>query len=147
MRVRHYSVGGDENWYNPARNSSGNVIGCSSDGVSGTRVSEINAAVLTLNNSFTVDGYNCGDVQGFLTVNGALAQRWRGTVGQGVTVNGSGACVASSSGNGHGYCKSYNYDYTFKSQTPPHFLAPTAATWKIIRLRQTLPACACESTR
>lgn len=114
VRVRHYGVygrtGSCTNWTDP-----------------GTKVSNIEAAVLTLNRSFTVDAYGCGSHLGDLRVYGSLAQRWRGTVGTGSS----------------GYDKDYNYDYTLKSQSPPRFLAPTAAVWKIIRMRQQVPACAC----
>lgn len=129
VRVRHYRKSNSDKNY---ANASGT---CGSDTATPvqTPISTIQAAILTLNNSFTVDGYQCGSYLGNLNFTGALAQRWRGTVG-------TGGC-----GSGTGYCKNYAYDYTFKSQTPPHFLAPTAATWKIIRLRQTLPACNCAS--
>lgn len=137
VRIRHYpKSGSDRNYANSsgscARDGSGtNLPG---GGTTTTAVNNVQAAILTLNNSFTVDGYQCGGSLGNLNFTGALAQRWRGTVG-------TGGC-----GSGTGYCKNYAYDYTFKSQTPPHFLAPSAATWKIIRMRQVLPACACKST-
>lgn len=130
VRVRHYaSSSADRNY--------GSTCSYDSVGVGTTKVSNIQAAILALQHSFTVDGYGCGNNLGWLNVTGALAQRFRGTVGRGVSVSGS-SCTG-----GSGYCKNYAYDYTFKSQTPPHFLAPSAATWKIIRLRQTLPACNC----
>ena len=131
VRIRHYSqIGGNY------RNGSGGS--CTSDGVTGTRVSRIEAAVLTLNRSVTVDGYDCGSNLGYLTTVGAIAQRWRGIVGQGASSSGS------SCSGGTGYCKDYNYDYTLKSQAPPHFLSPSSAKWKIIRQRQVLPPCACK---
>lgn len=143
VRVRHYSNSGSNNYLN----ASGS---CRSDGVTGTDVSYIRAAILTLNKSFTVDAYVCGAklnnvsptpvaMRGQLTVDGAIAQRWRGGVGSGSS--GSGTCPVNT-----GYCKDYNYDYTLKSQTPPHFLSPLAASWKVIRQRRTLPACLCKST-
>jgi Tfp pilus assembly protein PilX len=133
VRVRHYAANSSDRNY-------GSSCSYDSVGVGTTKVSTIQAAVLALQHSFTVDGFSCGNNLGWLNFTGALAQRFRGTVGQGVSVSGS-SCTG-----GSGYCKNYVYDYTFKSQTPPHFLAPNAATWKIIRLRQTLPACDCTIT-
>jgi hypothetical protein len=130
VRVRHYpKVAGDKNYVNGYGGS------CTSDNTTATApITTIQSAILTLNRSFTVDGYQCGNQLGDLSFQGSLAQRWRGTVG-------TGGC-----GSGTGYCKDYSYDYTFKSQSPPHYLAPSAATWKVIRMRQTLPACPCGTT-
>ena len=47
----------------------------------------IDAAILSLLHSFMVDNYYCGDTIGTLTVNGVIAQKFRGAVGTG---NGSG---------------------------------------------------------
>ena len=46
----------------------------------------IDAAILSLQHSFIVDNYNCGARLGTLTVNGAIAQKYRGPVG---TVSGT----------------------------------------------------------
>ncbi len=132
VRVRHYR----KSTYDMTWAKNGTCSTSTSDVDTATPIvanqeRTIQAAILTLNNSFIVDGYGCGAKLGDLNVSGAIAQRWRGTVG-------TGSCSS-----GSGYCKNYSYDYTFKSQTPPHFLAPSAATWKIIRMRQTLPACRC----
>ena len=118
IRVRHFGVWGKND---------GSVNTCTNWTDPGTTVTNIEAAILTLQRSFTVDAYSCGSSLGDLRVYGSLAQRWRGTVGRGSS----------------GYAKDYNYDYTLKSQSPPRFLAPTAAVWKIIRMRQQVPACAC----
>jgi hypothetical protein len=137
VRVRHYAQSTSDKNYGACTGSGDSYY--DSAGVGTTPVRDIQAAILALQHSFTVDGYKCGTNLGNLNVTGALAQRFRGTVGSGVTYS-AGVCSG-----GHGYCKNYAYDYTFKSQTPPHFLAPSAATWKIIRLRQTLPSCKCTS--
>jgi hypothetical protein len=137
VRVRHYSQSStDKNFGN------GGSIPCNRDAAgSGTSpVRNVQAAILALQHSFTVDGYKCGSNLGWMNETGALAQRFRGAVGSGVGVSGT------SCSGGSGYCKNYAYDYTFKSQTPPHFLAPSAATWKIIRMRQTLPPCNCAAS-
>ena len=43
--------------------------------------STIDAAILALNHSFIVDNWYCGNPTGTLTVTGAIAQKFRGTVG------------------------------------------------------------------
>jgi hypothetical protein len=82
----------------------------------------IQAALLAVVHSFRVQNYNYGDdtwsggALGTITINGALAQRYRGVVG-----------VASTSG----YLKNYNYDQRLSYQSPPHFLTPVASAWRI----------------
>ena len=80
----------------------------------------IDAAMLAIQHSFIVDNYNCGNPMGTLTVNGAIAQKFRGAVG---THGGSG--VSS------GYSKNYVYDDRLKYQEPPHFLDPVETAWHI----------------
>jgi type II secretory pathway pseudopilin PulG len=80
---------------------------------------QIDAAILSLNGSFTVDNYDCGDSLGTLTVNGAIAQQHRGIVG--------------TSGGGTGYIKDYNYDDRLKYRSPPYFLDPVQASWRVLR--------------
>ena len=72
----------------------------------------INAAVLALTHAFMVDNYDCGDPLGSLTVTGALAQKFRGTVGTGSPT------IAS------GYYKSYTYDSS--AQVSPAAVLPAA---------------------
>jgi hypothetical protein len=81
----------------------------------------INAAILSVNHSFGVQNYSDGSPLGSLTVNGAIAQRYRGIVGQ---FNGSGNIV-------HGYAKNYVYDQRLKYLSPPKFLDPVAAAWGV----------------
>jgi Tfp pilus assembly protein PilX len=85
----------------------------------------IDAAILAIQHSFIVDNYNCGSPLGNLTVNGAIAQKYRGAVGQ----NGGGGIT-------HGYIKNYNYDDRLRYQEPPNFLDPVETAWHI--QRQTL---------
>ena len=84
----------------------------------------IDAAILALNHSFIVDNYNCGDPShtGALTINGAIAQNFRGTVG-----THSGPTVAS------GYIKNYTYDDRLHSQEPPYLFDIQDASWHIQR--------------
>lgn len=77
----------------------------------------IDAAILALQHSFTVDRYDCGANLGTLTVNGVIAQRFRGPVGRGSS----------------GYIKEYNYDDRLSLRQPPHFLDPVESAWRIQR--------------
>ena len=78
----------------------------------------INAAILSLAHSFRVQNWSAGAPLGTLTVNGAIAQRYRGAVG----TNSGGTVVA-------GYAKAYTYDNRLKYLSPPKFLDPIAAAW------------------
>ena len=78
----------------------------------------IYAAILSTDNSFVVDNYNCGSPLGNLDVVGAIAQKFRGIVG----------LVGSS-----GYVKEYVYDERLATDEPPYFLAPLKAGWRIVR--------------
>jgi type II secretory pathway pseudopilin PulG len=89
----------------------------------------VQAAILSVNHSFTVDNYACGAFEGTLTVKGAIAQYFRGTVGTGV--GGS---------NGTGYLKDYNYDDILKYRSPPYFLSPLATPWLVARTNEQVPA-------
>ena len=72
-----------------------------------------------MNHSFRVQNYQYGASDlGTITVNGAVAQRYRGTVG-----TGSGST---------GYFKNYTYDQRMKYQSPPFFLNPIDSAWQIV---------------
>ena len=86
----------------------------------------IDAAILSLMHSFTVDNYRCGAQQDELTVNGAIAQKYRGIVG---TLGSPGT----------GFKKDYNYDDRLRYRSPPYFLEPIAATWHVIRSHEQVP--------
>jgi len=86
----------------------------------------IDAAILALAHSFTVDNYYCGAQLGTLTVNGAIAQKFRGPVG----TTGSG---------GSGYLKNYVYDTRFQYRAPPHFLDPLKSAWRVKRYTEQNP--------
>jgi hypothetical protein len=89
----------------------------------------IDAAILTLLHSFTVDRYYCGNPIGKLTVNGLIAQKFRGAVGK----NSGGSVV-------HGYLKDYAYDPRLAYRSPPHFLDPVKSAWHIHRYTEQEPA-------
>jgi hypothetical protein len=80
---------------------------------------EIYAAILALNHSFIVDNYDCGAYLGKLNVYGAIAQLFRGPVGI--------------SGGSHGYAKEYEYDDRLTVESPPYFLNPVKAAWRVRR--------------
>jgi hypothetical protein len=83
----------------------------------------IDAAILALNHSFIVDNYNCGGSDGTLNVHGAIAQYFRGPVGQ---VNGTG-------GVANGYAKNYNYDDRLANILPPYLFDISDSGWHISR--------------
>ncbi len=88
----------------------------------------VQAALLSVQHSFRVQNYKYGEDNplGAITINGAIAQKYRGIVG---TVNTSG------------YGKNYNYDNRLKYQSPPHFLEPIAAAWQIVTWIEQKAAC------
>ena len=85
---------------------------------------DIDAAILAIKHSFIVDNYDCGTASdvGDLTVNGAIAQYYRGTVGTG---GGSGATT--------GYLKDYNYDDRFAVAQPPYLFDIASSSWHLDR--------------
>jgi Tfp pilus assembly protein PilX len=84
----------------------------------------IDAAILSLAHSFTVDNHDCGAKLGNLTVNGAIAQKYRGPVG---------------TTGGTGFTKDYNYDDRLRYRSPPYFLEPIAASWHVVRSNEQVP--------
>lgn len=117
VKLDHYTV--CEGWYNrdchEETRCTGNASGSLQDPV-------IDAALLAINHSFIVDNYNCGDDLGTLTVNGAIAQNFRGAVGTG-----------SSGSTSTGYAKSYTYDDRLRYNEPPNFVNPKDQSWVIGR--------------
>jgi Tfp pilus assembly protein PilE len=93
---------------------------CNSGTETGLGDVTIEGAILAINHSFIVDHYDCGSSLGTLTVKGAIAQKFRGTVG-----TGSGTT---------GYLKNYNYDDRLRFLTPPSFIKPEQSVdWTIGR--------------
>jgi Tfp pilus assembly protein PilX len=91
----------------------------------------IQAAILTLAHSFIVDNYSSGPKQGTINVDGAIAQRFRGPVG---TFDSDTGLLST------GYTKDYNYDQRLRYRSPPFFLDPISAAWRIIRGNEQVPA-------
>jgi hypothetical protein len=86
---------------------------------------KIDAAILALNHSFTVDRYGCGSHLGDLQVHGAIAQKHRGVVG----------IVGTT-----GFNKMYTYDDRLRFRTPPKFLDPVNTAWHVARQVEQSPA-------
>jgi Tfp pilus assembly protein PilX len=84
----------------------------------------IHAAILSVAHTFMVQNYDqaSGNPRGTLTVVGAIAQKYRGPVGQSNSQTG----VITS-----GYIKAYDYDDRFKNTAPPKFLSPVTTTYGI----------------
>jgi hypothetical protein len=80
----------------------------------------IQAAILSLQHSFIVQNYQYGAPLGSLSINGAIAQQYRGPVG-----TFSGGSIVT------GYAKAYLYDTRLKYLSPPHFLNPVQAAWQV----------------
>jgi len=74
--------------------------------------------MLAIQHSFIVDNFSCGGSLGNLTVNGAIAQYFRGAVG--------------TTGN-TGYLKNYTYDDRLKVLSPPYLFDISTADWQLSR--------------
>lgn len=83
---------------------------------------QLYAAVVSVTHSFWVQNYNKGNHNnlGDLNVVGAIAQKYRGTVG---TISGSTIVT--------GYAKNYVYDQRLQYLSPPKFLPPVDAAWAV----------------
>jgi Tfp pilus assembly protein PilX len=113
--------------FHPVNNWNGSGTDCDNNGGPGSI--QIDAAILALNHSFITDNWYCGNPLGTLTINGALAQKFRGTVG-----THSGGTVQS------GYSKDYNYNGTLRYREPPYFVNPTETAWRVVRQNEQIPA-------
>lgn len=91
----------------------------------------IDAAMLSLTHVFVVDHYFCGTPRGQLTVNGGIAQKFRGAVG---TFN------ASTGNPSTGFQKNYVYDRRLRNREPPFFLDPVQASWSVLKQTEQIPA-------
>lgn len=89
---------------------------------------EIDAAILSPAHTFTVQNYDIGPPRGVLTINGSIAQNYRGTV---ATTSGTSTAT--------GYSKNYGYDARFVTVTPPYYLKPTSASFKVSSYASTTP--------
>lgn len=109
-------VPGHSVWvYKPVNGSNVNMLPAAQ------AVTRIDAAILTISDSFIVQHYNAGARIGNLTVYGSLAQNFRGTVG---------------TNSPTGYLKDYQYDQRFAAGViqPTYFLQPTGAKWNYAKV-------------
>jgi hypothetical protein len=88
----------------------------------------VEAAILSVKHSFLADNWDCGKL-GTLTILGAIAQKYRGTV-----ATFSGSTLQS------GFLKDYWYDDRLKYRSPPYFLAPVDSAWDVVRSHEQVPA-------
>jgi hypothetical protein len=79
----------------------------------------IEAALLALNRSISVQNFNRGPSQDDLSVYGAMGQRFRGPVG-----------VSLAGGGRRGFLKDYEYDWRLRYLSPPHFIEPEQSPWE-----------------
>jgi Tfp pilus assembly protein PilX len=77
---------------------------------------QIHAAMLALGHSFIVQNYDEGAQLGTITVNGVIAQRWRGPVG---------------TSGGTGYLKNYGYDVRLAYASPPYVQDITETPYRV----------------
>jgi hypothetical protein len=84
----------------------------------------VSGAILSNQGTFTVQNYAYGGDRGTLTLNGSIAQRYRGAVGKG----------------SNGYLKGYGYDTSLGSYTPPFFPQPVITTYKVTSQIEVKPA-------
>lgn len=106
--------------YNPVHQNSSSSF--TALGTTGDR--KIDAAILSVAHTFQVQNYAWGD-RGELQVFGAIAQKFRGSVGT----------TAPS-----GYTKDYEYDTRFRYIAPPKFLTPTSTTYGVTQIASVPPA-------
>ena len=76
---------------------------------------QIDAAIASVKHTFQVQNYDLGGSKGTLTINGAIAQKFRGIVRSG----------------SNGYAKNYIYDDRFRYLAPPKFLSPVQTTYGV----------------
>lgn len=111
--------------YNPILKNSSGVYSYKT-----TNDIEIDAALLSVKHTVQVQNYDGGvkagggtylGNKGSLTIFGAIAQKFRGTV---ATSNGTSTPAT-------GYSKNYQYDTRFHNTAPPKFLTPVSTTYKV----------------
>jgi hypothetical protein len=90
--------------YHPV-NSGGSNLTDSRNPTSTFTNPQIHAAILALGHSFIVQNYDEGAQLGTITINGVIAQKWRGPVG---------------TSGGTGYLKGYGYDSRLQYASPPY---------------------------
>jgi hypothetical protein len=80
---------------------------------------QIHAAILAVGHSFMVQYWREGADLGTITLNGGIAQKWRGPLGTGGSTGGTG------------YSKDYNYDSRLQFNSPPHAMDLSQAGFRV----------------
>lgn len=80
-------------------------------------VNRIDAVIVSLRHSFTVENWGLQPHLGDLTVRGAIIQKYRGAVG------------VKSGTSTYGYSKDYQYDSRLQNMQPPFMPLPVATVW------------------
>jgi Tfp pilus assembly protein PilX len=120
-------AGGSVELYHPVKCNQTDGQGTCTDGTNITPLNNtgtfpqsptIQAAMLALNHSFTVQLYSLGSPFGTLNVYGSIGQLFRGAVG-----TNSNGVVAT------GYAKGYVYDTRLKFAPPPFYLNPVQSKY------------------
>lgn len=102
-------VGNDAVWvWNPVNSSNKTII-------PGSKNRRIDSAILSVAHTFAVQNPGAGSGARELTINGAIAQKFRGIV---------------KSGSG-GFTKDYRYDTRLRFTAPPKFLSPVTTTYGV----------------
>jgi hypothetical protein len=129
VRVSHPVTGcNPASWPGSTPTTCNSVSGCTNAPGTPTDVT-IEAAILSLTRSFIVDNWFCGAKLGTLHVFGAVAQKFRGPV-----------YSVTPAGTESGYDKSYAYDSKLRHRSPPYFLDPVNAQWRVETFTEQLPA-------
>jgi hypothetical protein len=97
--------------------------------VSTSKDRQVEAAILSLRHSFVIDNWYCGRPKGTLTVDGAIAQKFRGFVGR----------FDEDGDPTSGYTKNYIYDDRLRFRTPPYFVDPVESPWELVRQGEQVP--------
>ena len=94
----------------------------------------VDAAIFAINDSFIIDDFDCGASSnsggtggntaiGTLTINGTIAQNFRGRLAEG-------------NPQFTGYVKNYWYDQRLATIEPPYFLDPVGTNWTVTRVTE-----------
>ncbi|QAV70260.1 hypothetical protein ESZ53_07280 [Salinibacterium sp. UTAS2018] len=123
-------VGNDAVWvWNPVKYVS-SWWGGSYQPIVSDKSRRIDAAILSVSHTFLVQNPAYAPSNAVLTVNGAIAQKFRGIV----------------SSNGGGYAKDYVYDERLKFTAPPKFLSPVTTTYGVNVWIEVKPAYSADGT-
>lgn len=95
-----------------------------------TKVTKIEAAILSMQHSFITDNMNCPNNLGALQITGSISTYWGSTIG--------GCAVLGCTGY---LTRNWTHDTRFKTGQPPHFIAPlnSDGRWVVNRRTEQIP--------